>query len=350
MNRSVTRVASLWRRLLVLSFSSLSLASLPFHEVHGQEGEQWIRFDPGNGPGNGRQIVLISGDEEYRSEEALPLLGKILSVRHGFSTTVLFAIDPETGEIDPDNQTNIPGMEHLRTAELVVLFTRFRRLPLEQMRFFDEYLQSGRPIVGIRSATHAFNYPEDDDNPYAKYSYRSDVPGWEGGFGRQILGETWIDHHGDHGTEGTRALIDGISAGNGHPVLRGVHDIWVPTDVYGTTELEGDVDVLVWGQPTAGMTPDAPLNWRKSIMPVAWTKLYTSEAGNTGRVFTTTMGSAADLQSDDLRRLLVNACYWALGLEDAIPEAGNVEIVGEYDPTMFGFGGYRKGLTPAEYK
>lgn len=259
-----------WGRLWIL-FLALTVVPL---QAAGQNAEQWIAFEPGEGAGEGRHIVLISGDEEYRSEEALPMLAKILSTQHGFKTTVLFAIDPETGEIDPDNQTNIPGMENLSTADLMVLFTRFRRLPHEQMRYFEEYLQSGRPIVAMRTATHAFNDADDSDGPYAKYSYQSEVPGWEGGFGRQILGETWIDHHGDHGSEGTRGLIDGIMERNDHPIIRGVSDIWVPTDVYGTRELEGDVDVLVWGQSTAGMTPAAPVNWSKSIMPVAWTKGY----------------------------------------------------------------------------
>ena len=318
--------------------------------VRGQAGEQWISFEGSGGPGNGQHIVLVSGDDEYRSEEALPMLAKILSEHHGFKTTVLFAIDPETGEIKPDHQTNIPGMEHLQDADLMVLFTRFRNLPDEQMRYFDDYLQEGKPIIGLRTATHAFNFPDGTESTYAKYAYNSEVPGWEGGFGRQILGETWIDHHGDHGTEGTRGLIDGIKERDDHPVLRGVSDIWGPSDVYGTRELEGDVDVLVWGQSTNGMTPDAPVNWSKSIMPAAWTKEYTSENGNSGRVFTTTMGSSVDFESEDLRRLLVNACYWALGLEDEVPENNNVDIVGEYNPTMFGFGDYKKGLKPADYQ
>lgn len=348
MTRPSRLTSELWRRLLVLS---ISLSALPLQTAFGQEGEQWITFEPSEaGAGGGRHVVLISGDEEYRSEEALPMLAKILSARHGFKTTVLFAIDRETGEIDPEDQNNIPGMENLRTADLMVLFTRFRDLPHEQMRYFDEYLQAGKPIVALRTATHAFKVSGNPDNPYVKYSYDSDVQGWEDGFGRRVLGETWIDHHGDHGAEGTRGLIDGTMERRDHPIIRGVNDIWVPTDVYGTRELEGDVDVLVWGVPTTGMTPDAPLNWEKSIMPVAWTKRYTSESGNTSRVFTTTMGSAVDLENEDLRRLLVNACYWAVGLEDQIPEKSSVDIVGEYEPSMFGFGGYRRGLRPSDYR
>ncbi|MEX0769214.1 MAG: ThuA domain-containing protein, partial [Balneolaceae bacterium] len=330
----------------------LFLCCLLFNLQHvlAQEGEQWITFEAGDGPGNGRHIVLVSGDEEYRSEEALPLLAKILSTHHGFRTTVLFAIDPETGEINPDIQTNIPGIENLRDADLMVLFIRFRELPDSQMKYFEEYLKAGKPIVALRTSTHAFNYSRDEESPYSKYSFRSEVPGWEGGFGRKILGETWVDHHGDHGNEGTRGLIDGINERNDHPIIRGVTDVWGPTDVYGTRELNGvDVDVLVWGQSTSGMAPDAPVNWSKSIMPVAWTRTYSIDQGNTGRSFTTTMGSAADLQSEGLRRLLVNACYWGLDMGEEVPANSNVDIIGEYHPTMFGFGDFQPGMRPSDY-
>ncbi|HLR24272.1 MAG TPA: ThuA domain-containing protein [Fodinibius sp.] len=318
--------------------------------VSAQQGIQWISYEAGEGSGNGKQIVLVSGDEEYRSEEALPLLAEILAKHHGFETTVLFAINPETGNVDPEYQTNIPGLEQLQKADLMVLFTRFRELPDEQMRYIHEYIQFGRPIIGMRTATHAFNYKRNPDSPYAKYDYASKQEGWKGGFGRQILGETWIDHHGSHGEEGTRGLIDGIDQRKEHPILNGVHDIWGATDVYGVRELKGDPNVLVWGQPTKGMSQDAPLNWQKSVMPVAWTKEYTSQTGHTGRVFTTTMGASIDLKSEDLRRLLVNACYWAVGMEEEIPEESNVSISDEYDPTMFGFGDHQKGMTPADFK
>src|SRR5690606_31300740 len=92
-----------------------------------QEGKQWITYE-GSGP-HSKHIVLISGDEEYRSEEALPMLAKILSVHHGFKCTVLFPIDPGTGNIDPEHQTNIPGLEALQTADLMIMLLRFRELP-----------------------------------------------------------------------------------------------------------------------------------------------------------------------------------------------------------------------------
>lgn len=331
-------------------FFLLLLLIINIQLAEAQQGQKWVTYEPGEGQGNGKYIVLISGDEEYRSEEALPMMAKILTNHYGFKTTVLFSINPETGEIDPDFQANIPGLEHLQSADLMVLFTRFRELPDEQMKYIDEYVQSCKPIIGMRTATHAFNYQQNMASPYIKYSYNSSIAGWEGGFGRHILGETWIDHHGDHGKEGTRGLIDGIMERKDHPVLKGVKDIWCATDVYGTRELEGDPEVLVWGQPTNGMTPESTLNWKKSVMPVAWTRQYTGESGKIGRVFNTTMGASVDLKNEGLRRLLVNACYWALKMEGQIPQKSKVNIIGEYNPTMFGFGGFKKGLTPSDFK
>ncbi len=114
------------------------------------------------GPLAGKHIVLVAGDDEYRSEELIPQLGRILAVRHGCRATVLFAVDRNTGFIDPPAQ-NIPGLESLDSAgrekaDLLVIFTRFRELPDEQMKHLADYIESGRPIIGLRTATHAFNY------------------------------------------------------------------------------------------------------------------------------------------------------------------------------------------------
>src|ERR1700722_19652585 len=115
-----------------------------------------VVYEGGEGPGKGKHIVLVSGDEEYRSEEPLPQLGKILAKHHGFKCTVLFAIDPKDGTINP-NISNIPGLEALKTADLMVVFLRFRDLPDDQMKYFVDYVESGKPIVGLRTATHSFN-------------------------------------------------------------------------------------------------------------------------------------------------------------------------------------------------
>jgi len=304
-----------------------------------------IVYEGDQGPGEGKHIVLVSGDEEYRSEEALPALAKILAYHHGFTCTVLFAINPETEKIDPDYQKNIPGLELLKDADLMVLFTRFRALPDEQMQHILDYVEDGKPVIGMRTSTHAFRF--DENSSYQKYSFNSQEAGWEGGFGRQVLGETWINHHGNHGSESTRGLVNGLA--EDHPVLKGVQDVWGPTDVYGLTNIEGDETVLLYGQSLLGMEPDSKPNYDKSIVPVAWVKNYEAESGKSCRVFNTTMGAAVDLKSDDLRRIIINAAYWCVELEDQIPEESNVALIGKYDPTYFGFGEAQQGLTPSDF-
>jgi type 1 glutamine amidotransferase len=312
--------------------------------------DPWVVYEGGDGPGKGKHVVLVSGDEEYRSEETLPQLARILAKHHGFKCTVLFAIDPRDGTIDPNVKNNIPGLEALKSADLMIIFTRFRDLPDEQMKYVSDYVESGRPIIGLRTATHAFQLKGGD---YAHYSNDgSTKKGWEGGFGRRVLGEKWISHHGNHGKQSTRGVIAPGEEKN--PILRGIKDgdVWGPTDVYGVRlPLPGDSKPLVLGQVLEGMKPDdKPVAGKQNdpMMPVAWTKTYTSESGQTGRVFATTMGASQDLESEGLRRLLVNAVYWALGMENKIPEKANVEIVGEYKLRPFKFGGAAKGVKPSD--
>ena len=306
----------------------------------------WISYQGGRGPGAGKHVVLVSGDEEYRSEEGLPMLAKILAVHHGFRCTVLFAIDPETGVIDPETVDNIPGLHHLDTADMMILLTRFRELPDDQMKHVIDYTNRGKPVMGLRTATHAFNYLKNPQSLYAKYSFQDE--GFEGGYGRQVLGETWVNHHGIHGSESTRGVID--EANRTHPALKGVQDIWGPTDVYATTELTGDAQVLVWGQVLVGMDPDDVTNLDKPLMPIVWVKNYTGDTGNTSRVFCTTMGASVDLQNEGLRRLLVNGCYWAMEMADQIVDDSKVDYVGEYRPTHFGFGTQVKGIRPSDHR
>ncbi|NDC54170.1 MAG: hypothetical protein EBZ74_07700 [Planctomycetia bacterium] len=332
--------------LLAAVLSLLAVAPAP-------AADPWLVIEGGEGPGKGKHIVLVSGDEEYRSEEGLTQLAKILAKHHGFTCTVLYAVDPATGEINPMNQKNIPGLEALRTADLMVIATRFRNLPDAQMKEIDEFLKRGKPVVGLRTATHAFALPK--ESPFARYGWNYKGEDFMEGFGRQVLGETWISHHGHHGHESTRGLV--VPEAKADPIVRGIKDgdIWGPTDVYGVRlPLPGDSRPLVLGQVLEGMTPDAPVvegadaKKNEPMMPIAWTKTYSIDGGPTGRVFTTTMGSSTDLAVAGTRRLLVNGCYWALGLEDRIPPESNVDLVGTYEPTPFKSGGHKKGLKPAD--
>src|SRR5262245_25393012 len=96
-----------------------------------------ITYPARSGPGQGKHIVFLAGDEEYRSEESLPMLAKLLSQRHGFKTTVLFSIDPD-GTINPKAGTSISDSAPLETADAIVMALRFRAWPDEAMARFDK--------------------------------------------------------------------------------------------------------------------------------------------------------------------------------------------------------------------
>ena len=308
---------------------------------------------PAAGAAKGKHVVLLAGDEEYRSEEALPMLAKILSQRHGFRCTVLFPQEAD-GTINPENQRSLPGAEALDTADLIVMSLRFRAWPDAAMEKFERAWLAGTPIVALRTSTHAFNFPA--TSRWAKYSWNSKEP-WAGGWGKLVLGETWISHWGRHKVEATRGIVE-PSAKN-DPLLRGVTDVFGPTDVYEVYP-PADAKVLLRGQvvatlqPTAGPATHAkprrsdgqsqPVN--EPMMPVAWTREVRNPAGKINRVFCTTMGDAVDLQSEGLRRLVTNAVYWGVGLE--VPAKADVRYVDGFEPSFYGFKEYRRGLKVAD--
>jgi hypothetical protein len=104
------------------------------------------------------------------------------------------------------------------------------------------------------------------------------------------------------------------------------------------------------GQILDGMTPDSPATTdvAKKPQPVAWYRTYASTSGKTGRVFTTTHGASEDLLNDGFRRMLVNACLWAAGLDASIQPTGPIAFVGPYQPTTFNFNGFVKGMKPSD--
>ena len=222
----------------------------------------------------------------------------------------------------------------------MVLFARWIELPDDQMKEIVDYTNSGRPVVGIRTATHPFNYQKHKDSPYARYSYQ--LKEFDGGYGRQVLGETWINHYGLHTKASTRGTV--ALGMEDHPILKGVKDIWGESDVYGITTLSGDSKPLVLGQVLAGMTPTSPPNPNKQPVPVAWVKTFTGESGRTARIFMTTMGHAQDFKNEGFRRMVVNACYWAMGMEKEISPKSSVEFAAPYNPNPIGLGKQKADL------
>ena len=288
------------------------------------------------GIGKGQHIVFVTGEEYYRSEEGMSMFAKILSQHHGYKCTVLFATDPVTGFINANMANNIPGLEALKSADLMVVFARFRELPDADMKHIVDYVNAGKPVLGIRNATHAFRYSANSTSPYKSWDFQSKA--WPGGFGQQILGDTWIAHYGKFQKEATLATV--VSSQRNNPVLRGVADtIFCHTDVNSVERLTPKDLVLMQGQVLSGLNPmDPPVtDKRKDVrMPFAWFKTYTAPSGKEGRSFTTTAGASLDWQSEDLRRLMVNAIYSLTGHEKDIPEKSNVNFIGEYKPKPTG--------------
>jgi type 1 glutamine amidotransferase len=304
---------------LLAVIASLAFTSLTYANPLTYEGDA--------GAGKGKQVVLIASDHEYKSEEGLPELARILAKHHGFHCTVLFGVDPNTGEIKPGN-SNIPGTDALKTADLMVILTRFQTLPPEQMQPIVDYLNRGGPVVGLRTATHGFRYPK--ESPFAKYDYQYKGDEFKGGFGRQILGETWVGHYGPNHKSSTR--LDIVPEEKNHPILRGVENVWAEIGAYNAYPIEGS-EILAMAQPLSGMEPSSPPDETKKPMPGAWVRTYASASGKAGRVFTSTYGASCDLMNEGFRRMVVNACFWAAGLEDAIKPDADISLVGSFHST-----------------
>ncbi len=330
------------RSLLTLAFLLTSCAP---HSHPVSDSPRWLTYPGGEGPGRGKHILLIAAEQEYRSEQALPMLARIMATRHGFDCTVLFAQN-KNGLVDPTQKIrwedktvvhDIPGLEHLQKADLMILFSRLITLSDEQIRHVIDYLDSGKPILAIRTANHGFleNFPYQIDGKQVR-------------FGEDVLGGTFLNHHGNWHQDSTRGIL--VEAQRLHPILRGVDDIWGQSDVYRTYPEDGSLPAsctaLVYGQPLLGRNHDDLPNPEKIALPVAWTKIWTGSTGKAARVFHVTMGSARDYQSAGLRRLTINAAYWCLGLEDRIVADSSVDLIGTYEPLDSGFDYVELGVVP----
>ena len=321
----------------------LSLATLAMPAFAAEK--LWVSYEGPSGPGKGKHIVFLAGDEEYRSEEAFPQMAKILSQRHGFKCTVLFSVKPETGEIDPNTNNNEPGIEALDTADLCITSLRFRRWPDEQMKHFADYAAAGKPFIGLRTSTHAFSGLK---GTYADFN----------DFGKNVFGEKWVSHWGLHKSEATRGVVE--EAAKSDPLLNGVADVFGTSDVYEAYP-PADAKILFRGLVLKGMKPeDEPADYKKQratdkqdqgindpAMPIVWTRENKTESGKTNKILCTTMGAATDLENEGLRRLLVNAAYAFTGLE--VPAKADVATVGDFKPTAYGFNGFSKGVKPSDH-
>jgi hypothetical protein len=301
-----------------------------------------VVYPGGKGPGEGKHIVFIASDHEYRSEETCPALARILSKSHGFKCTVIFGVDPD-GNIEAGS-SRLPGMEALKDADLLVIFARFLDPSAEDMAVLAGYLERGGPVVGMRTSSHAFKIRK--GSPNFRYSFDSTDPAYEKGFGHQILGNTWVGHYGANHKQGTRVEL--VATQKSHPILAGVPDIsFCHAGAY-VGKAAADFTVLATSQPLTTMDPASPPAPGKDPQPCVWTRSYTTAAGKSARVFHTTQGASEDILDPGFRRLLVNGIFWAAGLEAKITPTMAVDFVGPYQPSTFKFDGHVRNVKPAD--
>lgn len=286
-------------------------------------------------------VIFIMGDEEYRSEESMPMIAKILRREMGATISLCYAVD-SAGIIDPNRLDHIEGLEALRNADLMVMFTRFRALPKEQAQLILDYAESGKPLVGFRTSTHAFLYQEDSSMMHLNNEWPV-----------KVFGQQWITHHG-HFEDGNLPLTAVRPYENtATPILNGVAPFEAYSWLYhvdgGDWKLYGDSNPFLEGRSLRSQhEEDGRLHEFPLTNPVAWTKTYTGRSGKAARVFFTTLGHPYDFKLEDMRKLALNGIYWALGRENEIPENGvNVELPGPYEPNNSGFGEkYKKDMKP----
>lgn len=297
-----------------------------------------------SGPGAGKKIVFMASDHEYRSEEGLPALARILAKRYGFTCTVLWGLD-SAGYILPGS-SDLKGTKALDDADLLVIFTRFSHFSDEEMEHIDAYLKRGGNVVGLRTATHAFNIKGESKWKHYDYDYKGDMKEWNLGFGKLVLGETWVSHYGENHKQSSRLILEKSQAS--HPILTGVSNVWVQSGGYTADPEKMGATVLAKGEVLNGMTAESPADKTKKLLPVAWVREYQLPGGKKGQAFATTHGASEDLLNEGFRRMLLNACLWGTGLESAIKADNTIELVGPYKPTPFNFDGYKDKVKPAD--
>lgn len=220
----------------------------------------------------------------------MPLLADALQERYDMNVKVLKAYPDQNAE------ENIPGLEALKDADLAVFYLRWRRLPEEQVKYIDDYLKSGKPVIGLRTTTHAFNYPK--GHPLEKWNAFGELalgapPGWGG-----PAGHTHCGH--DCSTD-----VSIIKENAKHPILTGVDPAFHVRSWLYKVLPDYPAKGSTWLMMGKAVNPDKA-GFQDN--PVAWT--WQTAAG--GKVFATTMGHPEDFNVESFQRLMVNAIHWTL--------------------------------------
>lgn len=247
-------------------------------------------------------IVFVTGDHEYGGEETLPLIAAELEKKYGFNTKVLKASPNQNAE------KNIPGLEILAQADLAIFFLRWRQLPPEQLEFIDKYLKSGKPVMGFRTSTHAFNFPKGHEsvkwNAFGEFALNA-PPGW---------GKAGHTHYGHKSTTDV-SVIETVKK---HPILKGISpNFHVSSWLYRVLP-DYPIKGSEWLLMGKAVNPD-----KEAIEnPVAWAGTNSFGA----KIFTTTLGHPEDFQVEDFQHLIINAIHWELGKKVPNKWKGKIDI------------------------
>ncbi len=248
-------------------------------------------------------VVFVTGDHEYSGEETLPIVAAELEKNYGMRTVVLKAYPNHNAE------KNIPGLEALKDADLAVFYLRWRQLPQDQLDMIEAYLKTGKPVMGFRTTTHAFNYPKEDPrvkwNAFGEFALNS-PPGWGGKAGHT--------HYGHNSS--TDVTI--VKEQEKNPILTGVEPAFHQRSwlyrVAPDYPVKGSTALLMG----KAVNPD-----KAAIEnPVAWTG--TNSFG--GKVFMTTLGHPDDFKVESFQRLIINAIHWELGKKVPKKWKGKMDI------------------------
>jgi type 1 glutamine amidotransferase/nicotinamidase-related amidase len=228
-------------------------------------------------------VVFVIGEGEYRTHETLPAFAERELAPRGMACTIVHA--------DPDRENEFPGLAALQSADLLFLSIRRRALPADQLAAIRRHVESGKPVVGIRTASHAFD---------TRGKHGPGQEEWPE-FDHVVLGGNYTGHHGDIPQKSLRAA-DGAKD---HPIL---HNVAVERmtgngSLYKVSPLADSAVPLLVGS-IAG----------KPAEPLAWTNSYRG-----GRVFYTSLGHPNDFEDAGFRQFLVNGVVWAIGKSPSAP-------------------------------